>query len=479
VLDRRTRELRGGGRRIRLGEKPFLVLAALLERPGELVTREELRHRLWAEDTVVDFDNNLNSAVTMLRRALGDPARTRRFIETLPRLGYRFTETVEPVAEPFPAPPATPAGRLASHGGWSLGLIGSALAGVLVWAGAQRLLRSPARPASVLTGPRAAVAAENGDYRDGVDLLERGDPGSLRLASERLRRATESDPGHAAAHAALGEAWVRLTLHRLAPQPEGFTIAEGPSLRAIELDPKLATAHRSLAMIRLHRDWDFEAAARESAQAVRADPADASSHLVMASVEAASGRMEAAVAAARRAIRVDPGRWRVRADLAFFLLAADRPEEAMAESRSVLALEPGSAVVLDLLLTASERVGRLELAREAAIRLMEIAKAPPGEIRSVREAAPAEGVRRYRGWQVRLLEENALRRGWPPTTMASIYASAGRVEEALRWLRFAYDQRDPMLVSLAANPDLASMRWDPRFAELVRLVGVPAGANRS
>lgn len=481
VLDLRTRELRTGGRCIQLGEKPFLVLAALLERPGGLVTREELRLRLWAEDTFVDFDNNLNSAVATLRRILRDPARTRRFIETLPRLGYRFTGTVEPVTESdrcAPAPPA-PRKRISSRSDWALGTFGIALLGILAWAGTQRLLRSTAPPVAALAGPGAALATGNSDYRDGVYLLERGDAESLRRASERLQRATEHNPSHAASHGYLGEVWVQLTLHRLAPQPAGFTIAERPALRAVQLDPDLASAHRSLAMIRLHRDWDFKAAARESELALRADPADPRSHLVAATVEAASGRAEAAIAAARRAIQLDPGRWRVRADLAFFLLSAGRLEEAAAESRSVLTLEPDSTVALDLLLTASERLERLAQAREAAIRLMELAGALPNEIRSVSESSPSEGVRRYRAWQVRLLEENAIRRAWPPMTVASIYASAGRVEEALRWLRSAYEQRDPMLVSLTANPDLASIRSDPRFAELARLVGVPESPPRT
>ena len=73
---------------------PFEVLCALLERPGDLVTREELRARLWPEGTFVDFDNNLNNAVTRLRQALGDSAENPQYIETLPRLGYRFLAPV-------------------------------------------------------------------------------------------------------------------------------------------------------------------------------------------------------------------------------------------------------------------------------------------------------------------------------------------------------------------------------------------------
>jgi len=94
-VDLRTAELRKHGVRIRLEEQPFHILALLLERPGELVTREELRQRLWSADTFVDFDRSLNKAMSKLRLALGDSADSPRFIETLHRRGYRFIAPIQ------------------------------------------------------------------------------------------------------------------------------------------------------------------------------------------------------------------------------------------------------------------------------------------------------------------------------------------------------------------------------------------------
>jgi len=120
-------ELRKHGRKIKLQERPFQLLAALLERPGQVVTREELVRRLW-NDTLVDFDNGLNIATKKIREALDDDAATPRYVETLPRRGYRFIAQVqarnipavetpaaaaEPTAQPVPtiAPPAPPPPR--------------------------------------------------------------------------------------------------------------------------------------------------------------------------------------------------------------------------------------------------------------------------------------------------------------------------------------------------------------------------------
>lgn len=101
--DLKTSELRKHGLRLRLSEQPFQILAMLLERPREAITREELQRRLWPGDTFVDFDHSLNNAVMRLREVLGDSSENPRFIETLPRRGYRFIAPVEVIHDAVPA----------------------------------------------------------------------------------------------------------------------------------------------------------------------------------------------------------------------------------------------------------------------------------------------------------------------------------------------------------------------------------------
>jgi len=111
-VELRAGELRQHGIKIKLQEQPFQTLALLLERSGDVVTRDELRSRLWSADTFVDFDRGLNKAINRLREALDDAAENPRFIETIPKRGYRFLASVELLTVPgrpetAPAPQTT------------------------------------------------------------------------------------------------------------------------------------------------------------------------------------------------------------------------------------------------------------------------------------------------------------------------------------------------------------------------------------
>jgi TolB-like protein/DNA-binding winged helix-turn-helix (wHTH) protein/Tfp pilus assembly protein PilF len=150
-VDLASGELRKQGVRIKLQEQPFQALVALLQRPGEVLTREELQKQLWPTDTVVDFDRGLNRAINRVREALGDDADNPRFIETLPQRGYRFLAQVETFAvehTPSPLSPETGPGptggphRIERRG--LLAIAGGLISVPLLYLG-YRLLRLPSK----------------------------------------------------------------------------------------------------------------------------------------------------------------------------------------------------------------------------------------------------------------------------------------------------------------------------------------------
>src|SRR5579862_6331893 len=116
-VDTRAGEVRRGGLKLKLSGQPFDVLVALLEKPGQVVTREELHDKLWSQDTFVDFEHGLNKAVNKVREVLGDDADKPRFVETLPRRGYRFIAPIEGESPKQPVaggvPPKSPSQEIA------------------------------------------------------------------------------------------------------------------------------------------------------------------------------------------------------------------------------------------------------------------------------------------------------------------------------------------------------------------------------
>ena len=139
-LDLRSGELRKSGARLSLQQQPLQLLSVLLEHPGELVTREELRKRLWPDDTFVDFEHGLNAAVKRLRDTLGDSAESPRFVETVPRRGYRF---IAPASTPDgpAAPNGRGTGRWRVTWRWAIAGVGVGVMTLGIWS----LLKAPVR----------------------------------------------------------------------------------------------------------------------------------------------------------------------------------------------------------------------------------------------------------------------------------------------------------------------------------------------
>jgi TolB-like protein/DNA-binding winged helix-turn-helix (wHTH) protein/Tfp pilus assembly protein PilF len=187
-LDLRAAELQHNGSKTKLPEQPFQVLAALLEHPGDVVTREELRQRLWGSDTFVDFEQGLNTAVKRLRELLSDSAEKPQYIETVPRHGYRLMVPVESAASPTPPIPA-PLQR------WKIRLVALALllvaaAAAVVWR--QQLLEffRPAKIDSLAVLPLENLSGnpEEEYFADGMTealITELGKVRALRVISRQ------------------------------------------------------------------------------------------------------------------------------------------------------------------------------------------------------------------------------------------------------------------------------------------------------
>lgn len=479
-VDLRTWEISRQGHRSRLQEKPFRVLAALTERPGELITRSELRERLWPDGTIVHFDNNLNSAVATLRTALGDSAKAQRVIETLPRLGYRLIAEVsfddpESLEEELGiGVDATRPRRLDPR--WIAAATGVVL--VMLAAGVrERLGARVNRPSdsarlepssSEVTAPDDPVARQA--WQNGLYLLARASVGDLTLALESFEETRRKEPRFAPAHVRVAETLVRMSFAGDLELREGLMQAREAAGRALSLDQASAAGYRIQALADLHLDWDFEAAGGGIESALRLDPTDAQNYLAAATLLFAAGRDDAAVLAARRAVELDPASSLLQADLGYFLVAAGRYAEALTLSEELLELEPDSIHVLASRLIAAERLGLFERSLAAAQRIMELRGADEAEIRTLARGEARAGLIRYRSWKLATLRASA-----EPSFfhLALRQAALEQKESALASLHQAYERREPWMVYLHSSVHFDDLRDDPRFIAFVRKLGFP------
>jgi DNA-binding winged helix-turn-helix (wHTH) protein/tetratricopeptide (TPR) repeat protein len=466
--DLRAGELRKHGYRLRLQEKPFQVLAAILERPGDLVTRDELHQRLWGTDTFVDFDNNLNTAVYKLREALGDTTDTPRYIETRPKKGYRFIGTIEA------APPATAnTESVAAAVGaappprarrWRLAAACALVAALIAAA-------SYIAVATSSTAASARNSAAQEAFLKGRYFMDKGGAENLQRAAAYFEQSIAGDPGFARAHAELANALAAFPSDRR----DHSARARAAALKAIELEPKLADAHHRLAAIYMYEDWNWNGAGEEFARAARLAPDSATIHHSYAGYFSAMGRHDLALDEMLQALRLDPVSVAVSADTGWYWFVARRYDEAIAQSKKALELEATHRGAHYYVLLALLAKGDAVEARDWAAKYLALLGGTQEEIVRVTTGEPDAGLSAF--WQIRLsrAQERATAEPVPAQELALLYASLGDTENALFYLDQAYEEHTGWLLPfMRVYPPLDALRTHPRFLALESRMNFPS-----
>ena len=578
-VDLRARELRKGGIRIRLQDQPFEILAMLIERPGEVVTRDELRERLWPAGTFVDFEHSLNAAIKRLRGALGDDADNPRFVETLHRRGYRFIAAVESEGQPIrnlhvvrpstrPAPDSvnvrlvvlpfanlsndptqeyfsdglteemiTQIGRLCpgrlgviartssmlfKRSGKSASEIGRELSADYLLEGSVRGEGDRIRITAQLIETRTEVHlwAETYDRSlgetlnlqtdvaahiarslamelvpDQVDVLGRATPrrteayqaylkgryhwnrGSLEgvlSAISYYERALDLDPEFAAAHSAMARARISLANQSKEPGRAFLEQAKVSALRSIEIDPGISDAHLALAEIRRILEWNWRTAEDEYRTAIALSPSCESAHRFYAQFLAGLSRFGEAKAEVDRACDVDPFCLVVTTSAAWVRYAAGEFGTAVDRSRHVLDMDAGYMPARRILGAALLGGGRSD---EAVVELTAATGHGDDEPISLAWLAHAKavtGARDEAGAIVARLEAQAGHVYVPGYHLALAHTGLGNRDAAFALLAKACADREPGVVNLRVEPRFDPLRRDPRYADLLRMLRLPA-----
>jgi DNA-binding winged helix-turn-helix (wHTH) protein/Tfp pilus assembly protein PilF len=381
TLRSRSGELVRDGNTQRLPQQPLRVLVELLNHPGDVVTRERLVEVLWPKG-VVDFDNSLNAVVRKLRVVLGDDSGTPRYIETLPRIGYRFVgklEVAAPVSAVDDAPassvstaPEAPQAEANARPVRHRHLVTVGLAAVMGIAGLTWWLRGPKPVLPVETPAVESAEPKRTSSQRAYELYLNGkfqrSRRDLRTgtweAIKDFEAALKEDPYFVDAWAALAETYVGAGITQQLPVTDAMEKGRSSALRAIELDPKSAAGHSALGIIAMNYDLDYAKAEKELLASRASDESYARMWHGLGLLRAYQGRVEDAFMSIGHARELESTQLLYAGSYANLLYHTRRYAEAIEYARSLLSSQPRfdavRAVLIRALVASGDANGALE-----------------------------------------------------------------------------------------------------------------------
>jgi DNA-binding winged helix-turn-helix (wHTH) protein/Flp pilus assembly protein TadD len=453
-------ELSCNGNAQRLSQQPLRVLIELLDHPGEVVTRERLVEVLWPKG-VVDFDNSLNAVIRKLRVALKDESDSPRYIETLPRIGYRFVGKITAAAPTVEPAPIENKNRVR----WAaVAVIAVALTGILAWWIWQRGSPPPPEMASHAEPGRKTNERAYQLYLEGKYHRSRRDVNGNPLAIEKFEAALREDPYFAEAWSALSETYIGSGTQQHMRLAEAMKLGRDAALRAIELNPKIASGHSALGMIMTYYDSDYANAEKEFELARAADDRYARLWHAYGVLRGFQGRTDEAFDYIGRARELEPMTLLYASSQAHLLYYNRRYQEAIDYVRPLLASQPRFDQARTILIRSLLETGDVKGAREQlSLRFAAVPMLSDDGLVYAR-AGERELALRY----LERLQRHERDGFGVSYEIAIVHAALGQTEEACVALRGALDDHSPTLGWLRLDPRMDPLRKQSCYAEMAR-----------
>jgi DNA-binding winged helix-turn-helix (wHTH) protein/tetratricopeptide (TPR) repeat protein len=484
------RQLLRENQSITLPPKAFQALLILVQNNGHAVTKEDLIRGIWPDSFVEE--SNLNHYISIVRKALSEGNNGTRYIETLPKLGYRFNGDVREsngqaesvlihrhtrthvVFNEEQAETETTTRTIRETKPTSLRqrilvaltvlIIGGSVAGYFRF-----VHGASSRPPEMRTGVTASRnklfdnAAARDAYWKGRYYWNRRTPQDLNEAAQYFRAAIKADPNYAQAYAG----WADCLL--LGVNETEYS-AKDLARKAIALDDTLAEPHASLAYYLSALEWNWSEAEKEFRRAIELDPGYVTAHHWYAYHLASVGRLDEAKDEIRRARELDPTSLVVATDVAHILYLSQSYSQAIEQCQKVLAMDPNFAPAHLRLGEAYEHRAMFAEARSE----FEIARTLGMNVNAFIVHAYAASGQRAKAHQMLIeLEMDARRGDFVEDQIASVYAALHQNNEAFRWLKEACRRHIGGLALLKSEPRFDSLHDDPRFAELLNKMNLP------
>jgi DNA-binding winged helix-turn-helix (wHTH) protein/Tfp pilus assembly protein PilF len=429
TLDSVERQLVRNGAAIALAPKAFDLLIALVRSAGRLVTKDQLLAQVWPDVSVEE--GIISVQISALRKALGDGS---SYIETVPRLGYRFVASV--------------------------------------------VAQSP--PAAAIGGAPHRIEVHELVGRGRANLLS-GSSFVLPAAVESFRTAIDIDPEYAPAHAGLALARCARASVRAAPHRDEYAEAKVSALRALALDPNSADAQVALGTVLFLSEWAWPDAERSFRRALDVNPAHTEGLLQYGSLLEALGRLDAGLHLKHRALERDSRSTLVLVQIAMSYWHQRNYEETRAWARRALEVDPRHDLAHECLAGVYWQLGDIDRFIEEGTRRAMASGAPEDALVRIRRGAETMKRANKQGGAAALaqvlIRAMTARPLDPPSAavqLAVFCGAAGHIDDAFTYLDQAVASRDPALVHLGVAPQWDTLRHDRRFTALLQDLKLPS-----
>ena len=483
-VDMAQRLLFSGDQLVPVTPKAFETLRVLMEADGRIVEKEELLKRVWPHTFVEEA--NLARNISMLRKVLGESPEDQKYIQTIPKRGYRFVAPVTARSEadgtvvveertriqaafdietetPSPSAPQTVRAR------WAVAVVAVSLIAAALVTWKLGVLKGPVEPVrnrSRIVSPEAldliTAARKHEDRRDETNLSQ---------AIARYEQVIALQPDSAAAYAGLARSWLERGIWGAIEFRSSEAPARNAALKALALDPDSADAHAVAGHVSSFYDSDWQKAEREYRRAIQSDPNNVFAHRYYAATLEALGRFPESIDEAQRALALGPVSSLLESAYARALFRARKFDESIRHYQRVIELDAGDFGVYTRLAEVYEQTGRFEEAVamiEKALRMQDAAliKSP------ALARAYALAGRRPEALQIlTYVTKSGSNSKWAQD-IALTYFALGERDYGFEWLTKAFDQHQ-FLMFLKVDPRFDNVREDRRFQSLVHRLGLP------
>jgi TolB-like protein/Flp pilus assembly protein TadD len=314
-------------------------------------------------------------------------------------------------------------------------------------------------------------------YLKGRYYWQKFTPDDYPKALEFFRKAIKKDPEFAPAYAGVAEVYASMTWEGIVPPQEGYSQIEAAVNRALSLDDTVALAHKASAhQLKFARDWNWRAAEPEFQRAIALDPQDAVIRRFYSQSLRALGRFDDAIAEMKRAKEVDPLGVETNKGLAYTYYWARRYDEAIEQCKKTLEIDPNNGGLHELLAEVYARKGMYKEAiaeRQQTFLLAGYKEDAEGLGQDFEALGYEEVMRRLNQSTLDSLKESAKSGYVSPFAFAECYAKLGDGDQAFMWLDKAATERAPWVTFVKTDPDFDGLHPDPRFAALLKRIGLP------